>query len=125
MGAGITTVKLPVGLTYRKLILYIEDAAGGIPEDRITTDIEIIFNQADIPYSVNPKVLRALNIRSFGKVMPVGAYIFDFSDQGLTNYGGSRDYIDTERLTEFWVQFGTDTAGRVTAIYEVLSRLIA
>ena len=124
-GAGITTVKMPVGLTYRKLILYVEDAAGGVPEDRITSDIEILFNQADRPYTVNPKVLRALNTRSFGKVLPVGTYVFDFSDQGLTNYGGSRDYIDTERLTEFWVQFGTDTAGRVKVIYEVLSRLMA
>ena len=124
-GAGITTVKLPVGLTYRKLLFYIEDAAGGISEDRITTDMEIIFNQADIPYKVNPKVLKALNTRSFGKVLPTGVYVFDFSDQGLTNYGGSRDYIDTERLTEFWVQFGTDTAGKVKVLYEVLSRLMA
>ena len=123
-GAGVTTLKLPVGLTYRKLILYIEDAAGGIPEDRITSDIEILFNQADRPYTVNPKVLRALNTRSFGKVLPAGVYIFDWSDQGLTNYGGSRDYIDTERLTEFWIEFGTDTAGRVKVIYEVLSRLL-
>ena len=123
-GGGITTLKLPVGLTYRKLILLIEDAAGGIPEDRITSDIDILFNQADRPYTVNPKVLRALNIRSFGKVLPVGVYVFDWSDQGLTNYGGSRDYIDTERLTEFWVEFGTDTAGRVKVIYEVLSRLL-
>ena len=125
VGAGVHVMKLPVGLTYRKLILYIEDAAGGIPEDRLTKNIEVIFNQADIPYSVDPKVLRALNIRSFGKVLPVGTYIFDWSDQGLTNYGGSRDYIDTERLTEFWVSFGTDRAGRITAVYEVLSRLVA
>ena len=125
VGAGVHVLKLPVGLTYRKLILYIEDEAGGIPEDRLTKNIEVIFNQADIPYAVDPKVLRALNIRAFGKVLPVGTYIFDWSDQGLTNYGGSRDYIDTERLTEFWVSFGTDRAGRITAVYEVLSRLVA
>ena len=123
-GAGITTVKLPVGLTYRKIIVYIEDTQGGIPEDRITSDFELIFNQADIPYKVNSKVLRALNTRSFGRTLPVGTYVFDFSDQGLTNYGGSRDYIDTERLTEFWLQFGTDAAGKVKVAYEVLSRLM-
>jgi len=123
LGAGLTTIKLPVGLTYRKLFFYIEDVTGGAGEDKITTDFEIIFNQADIPYKVNPKVLRAQNIRSFGKVLPVGMYAFDFSDQGITNYGGARDYINTERLTEFWLQFGTANPGKIYIVYEVLSRL--
>ena len=122
-GGGLTTVKLPVGLTYRKLLLFVEDGAGGISEDRIGGNVEILFNQADIPYAVNPKVLRRMNTMAFGFVPPVGLYVFDFSDQGLTNYGGARDYIDTERLTEFWVQLPMPAPGRIRAVYETLSRL--
>ena len=124
IGGGITTVKLPVGMTYRKLMVWIENAEGrGLKDTELQGDFEIVFNQADIPYRVNPAVLRVENTRNFGHVMPQGLFIFDWSDQGQTNYGGSRDYIDTERLTEFWLKFTTMTSGKVKLVYETLSKL--
>ena len=123
-GGGITTVKLPVGTTYRKLMVWIEDANGiGLKDTDLQGDFELVFNQADIPYRVNPSVLRIENIRNFGHVLPQGLFIFDWSAQGQTNYGGSRDYIDTERLTEFWLKFSTMTSGKVKLVYETLSKL--
>lgn len=125
-GAGQHVMKLPVGTTYRKLLLYIEDANGnGVADSALNGDIEIIFNQADIPYSIPPVVLAGINAAQFGTTFPDGLYVFDLSYQGLPNYGGARDYIDTERLTEFWVRFGAPSAGKVTAVYETLSRLRA
>lgn len=123
-GGGLQELHLPVGMTYRKLILFIEDASGnGIPDDAFTSNFELVMNQADSPYRVKPSILAGINHRQFGTPLPVGAYAFDFSYNGLANYGTARDYVDTERLTEFWFRFVATAPGNVTAIYEVLSRL--
>ena len=56
--------------------------------------------------------------------LPKGVYIFDFSSGGnITNYGGTRDYIDTEKLTEFWIRTTTTTTGSVKVVSECLARL--
>lgn len=123
-GAGEQTVKLPTGTTYRKLILFVENEAGGVQDSFITSDLELVFNQADIPYRVHPEVLAAINQTHYGKALPQGMYVFDFSAfQGLANYGGARDHIDTERLTEFWARFSVAGAATITAVYETLSHL--
>jgi hypothetical protein len=122
-GAGPFTLKLPVGLTYRKLLIYIEDSNGGVADTAFTGDFQLVLNGADYPYQINPKLLAALNQIQYGQALPQGLYVFDFTYQGLANYGGARDYIDTERLTEFWFKFNATGAGNVTAVYELLSRL--
>lgn len=122
-GAGMHTVKLPVGLTYRKLLVYLEDSSGGEADTDLTGDFEILFNQADTPYRISPKILAAINEEQFGTALPQGLYAFDLSYAGMSGYAGSRDYIDTERLTEFWFRFTAAAAGTVTCIYETLSRL--
>lgn len=122
-GAGQFTLKLPVGLTYRKLLVFIEDANGGVADTSISGNFELIFNNAEYPYQISPKALSALNQVMYNQVLPNGLWVFDFTYQGLANYGGARDYIDTERLTEFWFKFNAPAAGNVTAVYELLSRL--
>ena len=125
-GGGSNLVKLPVGQIYRKLVIKLEDEDGNPikPED-ITSNIELLFNTADIPYSVNPYVLRMRSVSETGGRLPEGYYVFDFSYQGTPNYGGSRDYIDCERLTTFELRFTTVKSGRITVISEKISRLIA
>ena len=92
--SGQMTVRLPVGTTYRKIFL---DMGGiGIPGT-----IDVIFNQADTPYSITPRYLRAINEEMYGDELPADVYALDFSYQGIANLGGLRDYIDTERLTVF------------------------
>lgn len=122
-GSGPVTVKMPTGQTYRKLIIFIEDNNGGVDDTSITGDIEIAFNQADTPYRISPALLAAINQEQYGITLPKGMYIFDFSYQGWANYGGARDYIDTEKLTEFWIQFNAAAAGNVTVVSETLARL--
>lgn len=122
-GSGVQTLALPVGNTYRKLAVYIEDSSGGESDADISGNFELVMNQADIPYNIKPSVLAAINQEQFDTILPQGLYVFDFSYQGLSGYGGSRDFIDTERLTEFWFRFNASAAGRITAIYETLSRL--
>lgn len=123
-GAGLKTIALPTGTTYRRIGFLVEDNSGkGVSDSAITGNIELVFNQADIPYRVNSKQLAKMNHEWFGTVLPDGVWAFDFSYQGISGYGGARDYIDTERLTEFWLRFNASSAGSVTVVYETLSRL--
>jgi hypothetical protein len=124
-GAGQIDVKLPTGLTYRKLIAHITDANGaGVADSTLTGNIELIFNQADIPYSIRPLLLSAINQEHYGVTLPNGVFVFDFASfQGLANYAGSRDLIDTEKITEFWFRFQAAAAGNVRIVSEMLSKL--
>jgi hypothetical protein len=123
-GNGQNIVKLNVGTVYRKMVLYFEDQDGvPLTDADFSGNLELIFNQADIPYSIKPTILSSKNHSQLGFPLPDGCFILDFSNQGLPNFGGSRDYIDTERLTEFWVRFNTQKAGKLTVISETLSRL--
>lgn len=124
-GNGVSTIKLNTGTIYRKLFFYLEDANGNpLVDADIAGNIQLVFNQADMPYNVPAKFLSHLNHRQYGMPLPAGWYVLDFTIQGLPNYGGSRDYIDTERLTEFWLQVNTSKAGKVRIVSENLSRLV-
>jgi hypothetical protein len=121
-GPGDVVVKLPVGYTYRKIIAYITNSSGGVADSDLG-EFQLKFNQADIPYRVKPGMLQAINQLYYGKALENGVYVFDFSYQGLPNYGGARDYVDTERLTEFWLQTTAAAAGNIMLVTETLARL--
>ncbi|MFD9950929.1 hypothetical protein [Nonomuraea sp. NPDC059022] len=123
-GNGQNIVKLQTGTIYRKLMFYFTDESGNpLKDSDFAGNLELVFNQADIPYSIKPSALAARNHSDLGYVLPDGVYVCDFSNQGLPNLGGSRDSIDTERLTEFWIRFNTQKGGRVKIVAEKLSRL--
>lgn len=120
--SGQNIVKLSTGTIYRKLILYFTDENGKpMTDDDLQGNIELVFNQADTNYSVSAEMLRAVNAVKLGTAIPTGVYIFDFSD---CSYGSSRDFIDTEKLTEFWLRFNAGKRGKVRVISECLSRLV-
>lgn len=122
--AGQNIVKLSTGTIYRKIIFQIFDNEGNPVEDEdILSTIDLVFNQADVNYAVSAAMLRYDNFKQLGFPLPKGMFFFDFSYQGITNMGGSRDYIDTERLTEFWLRFNTKTSGTVEIVTECLARL--
>ncbi|CKE76060.1 Uncharacterised protein [Streptococcus pneumoniae] len=123
-GNGQNIVKLNTGTIYRKMLLYFEDKDGKPLEDAdFQGNLELVFNQADIPYSIKPEILSHINHSQLGYPLPKGLYALDFTNQGIPNLGGSRDFIDSERLTEFWVRFSTLKEGKVTVVSENLSRL--
>lgn len=123
--AGQQIVKLSTGTIYRKLILFITDEEGNpATADYVTSNLELVFNQADCNYSINPDMLRAKNAFDLGHDIPAGVFVFDFTNQGIPNFGGTRDYIDTEKLTEFWLRFNTSGKGKVKIISECLARLV-
>jgi hypothetical protein len=116
-------IKLPVGLTYRKILLNFETAAGVALTDDQIGNLSLIFNQADTPYVIPASMLRKINTLRYKGALPAGVLALDFSYQGLANLGGARDYIDTERLTEFWISFVPGTTGNVQVVSETLARL--
>jgi len=119
--AGENLIKLPTGLIYRKIALQLyNDTPVRLADSNITSNIELIVNQADFPVRITPYTLADENTKLLEAPLPGGTYLFDFSNAGKT---GSRDYIDTERVTEFWIKFSSDTAGSVRVVYETLSRL--
>lgn len=123
-GAKTVTVKLPTGMTYRKLAWYIKDTNGvGVADSAISGNFELVLNQSDTPYVIKPSVLAAINHEQFRNTLPQGVFALDLSYQGLANYGGLRDYIDTEQLTEYWLRFQAPAAGEITVVYEQLSKL--
>lgn len=123
--AGQQIVKLATGTIYRKLIFRLTDENGStLSVDDITSNIELVFNQADINYSISADMLRYLNEKQLGCALPEGMYVFDFSNSGgLPNLGGTRDFIDSANLTEFWLRFTTTKKGKCEIVTETLARL--
>lgn len=123
--AGQQIIKLATGTIYRKLIFRLTDGSGNpmTPAD-ITSNIELVFNQADINYSIDPEMLQILNKKNLGTSLPDGMFVFDFSNSGgLPNLGGTRDFIDSANLTEFWLRFTTTKTGKCEIVTETLARL--
>lgn len=121
--AGEVTFDLHTGLIYRKIIALFETAAGeGMTLEQVG-NLHLVLNQADIPYMVTPFVQRVRNHRAYSHPLMTGVFIFDFTGESQPNYGGRRDYIDTEQLTEFWLRTNTTVPGRLTVITQTLARL--
>lgn len=123
--AGQQIIKLATGTIYRKLIFRLTDADGKpMTVEDITSNIEIVFNQADVNYSVDAEMLRLLNEKQLGVELPDGVFVFDFSNSGgLPNLGGTRDFIDSANLNELWLRFTTTKIGKCEIVTETLARL--
>lgn len=124
-GNGQNIINLTTGTIYRKLGFIFEDLEGNpFGNEDFTSNIDLVFNQADTNYSVPAEMLRNINVLQFGKEQPKGVYVFDFSYNGQSNYGGTRDYIDTAMLTMFQLRFNSQKSGRVRIITEQIARLV-
>lgn len=125
LGSGQNIIKLTTGTIYRKLIIRVTDEKGAPFEDSdFLSNIDLVFNQADVNYSVRAENLRHRNELEFAGGLPKGCYAFDFSSSGfMPNYGGTRDFIDTTLLTEFWLRFNSSKRGKVSVVTEQIARL--
>jgi hypothetical protein len=128
-GAGEMIIKLPVGMTYRKMLLYIATDTKFTPADIANLgNFQLVFNQADSPYSISAEHIAYENRKMYAGQLPAGTFAFDFASQGLANLGTGRDYVDTERLTEFWVKINfkqiTGATNYVYVVSEKLAKLL-
>lgn len=122
---GDTTIKLPIGLTYRKILAFMKQDANYTPIalSRIN-DFSILINQADYPYVVPAVFLAAQNTKQHGVNLTDGLYSFDFSNNGIANYGSGRDYMDSENLSEFWLRVNmASLSGSVNEIITITEQI--
>lgn len=129
VSAGEMTIDLQTALTYRKLFVYVAKDTNLTPmEHEKIQKFSLVFNQADIPYNVSADYVALKNRRDYQGSVPLGCYVFDFSSQGIANYGGAKNYIDTERMTSLQLKAAfQDIVGNSNYIYivgEKLARLI-
>ena len=60
-------IKLPVGTIYRKLIMkFVDNNGAALNDGNFTGMIDFVFNQADTPYSIDPRTFSALNHLDLG-----------------------------------------------------------
>ncbi len=109
ISAGNFIKQLPVGLSYRKILLYLEDNTGNPVDPNNINQILLQLNTAGTPYQIPPDYLLFKQAELY-EGLPTGMLVFDFATQGIANLGGGRDYIDTERVTEFWLTLNMNTA---------------
>jgi len=129
VSAGEMSISLQTALTYRKIFVYIATDAHGTPMSDANIDkLQLLFNQADTPYSVSHDYVTYKNKKDYQGTLPLGCYCFDFSNQGLPNLGGARDYIDCERMTQFDLKVSfkniTGNSNYITVVGEKLARLV-
>lgn len=119
-------IRMICGTTYRKVVLQFFDADGNPADLEDSAIISIVLNQADTPYAITAGMLKMWNYRAYNTALPAGCYVFDFSTADIAEHGGSRDLMDTERLTEFWIKVNTaaDTV-RCIVTTECLTRVTA
>lgn len=126
VGAGDMIVKLPVGLTYRRVLIYIAQDANFTPINHANLgNFQLVFNQADTPYNVSADHIAYENRKAYAGQLPAGCYALDFSSQGIAGLGGGRDYIDTERLTEFWLRINFANINGASNYVYVISEKMA
>lgn len=117
--------KLPTGATYRRVMWYYTDTSTGAPiaDSTFNSNFEVVLNQSDIPVRIPAAMLQRKTQEMLGGPLPAGVFAWDLTYQGLVNYGGSRDYVDTERLTEFWLVTQNPSSVNLKVVYETLARM--
>jgi hypothetical protein len=121
---GEHIIPLDTGLTYRKIILYwASDTDYTAKVHANVQNFVFAMNTADQPIVLSADQVAWKNKRDYAGLLPLGCYVFDFSQQGVPNLGGSRDYIDTERLTQFELKVNTDALVGTDKLYIYAEKL--
>jgi hypothetical protein len=125
---GEFTFDLPTALTYRKLFVYVATDDKWSPMAHANLgNMSLVLNGADIPYTLPAEFIAYKNKQDYQGSLPLGCYAFDFSTQGIANYGGSKNYIDTERITSFQLKVNfknlSGSTNKIFIVAEKLARL--
>lgn len=113
---------LPKGTTYRKLIIDCHSSGTALTDAEISK-FKISLNQADALIEMTGKQLQSYNQKQLGYALPAGVWVFDFSYQGFSNYGGQRDLLDTDSLNEFWAVLTFGATCTYNYYYETIARM--
>ncbi len=102
-GVGELSYTVPRGNIYQRMIhrVLINDAPAGFDD---VESLKLIYNQSETPYHVFGQDQLMLQRYRYGRDLPKGVYVWDWSYQGLAGLGGARDFINSKSITDFLSQ---------------------
>jgi hypothetical protein len=95
---GDQVVNLLRANTYMKLIHVVE--LNGALDTVDVGRLQFRYNNSETPYDLSLRHQLQLQRRRYGTDLPVGSFVWDFFNQGLTNFGGGRDFVDGSSVAE-------------------------
>ena len=95
---GDNVVNLLRANTYMKIIHYL--ALNGALDTADITRGQFRYNNSEVPYDLTIRHQLQQQRRRYGTDLPVGTWVWDFFNQGLTNFGGGRDFVDGSSVAE-------------------------
>jgi hypothetical protein len=121
---GENEMEILTGGTIRRIWLDFYDSTDGYTDAEMT-NLAIYENKNTRPWNLKSRDLMIKNQIEYGAALPQGVYCLDFATQGVPNYGGSRDWIDTDKLSRLTINPTITQTGSCRVTVERLRRLVS
>lgn len=120
---GENEMVITTGGTIRRVWLDFYDSTDGFTDAEMTR-IKIRENKSTIPTDISSRALMIKNQISYGQALPQGVYCLDFASQGIPNYGGHRDWIDTDDISRLTINPTVTQTGHCRVTVERIKKLV-
>jgi len=99
---GENEMVIQTGGIIRRIFLDFYDSTDGHTDAEMTR-LKIKINKSSTKWDITSKALMIKNQLLYGQALPQGCYCIDFASQGLPNYGGQRDWLDTDTIARLTI----------------------
>jgi hypothetical protein len=120
---GENEMVIQTGGVIRRIFLDFYDATDAHTDAEMTR-LKIKLNKSTTKWDITSRALMIKNQMLYGQVLPQGTYCIDFASQGLPNYGGQRDWLDTDTLSRLSINPTITSACSCRVTVERLRTLI-
>jgi hypothetical protein len=112
--AGAVTKTLQRGNTYMRLMHSL--TLGNKLETTAVDKLRILYNGAEVPYTINKLSQLLVQRNRYGMDLPKGTFLHDwYYSNGIVGLGNSRDFINSANVTEFQSEVNINSGATVTA----------
>lgn len=112
--AGAFNKSLLRGNTYMRLMHYA--TIGGALNSAYIEKLRILYNQSEVPYTINQISQLGIQRARYGRDLPKGTFVHDwYMSNGQVGLGNSRDFINSANVTEFQTEVNIKSGTSVTA----------
>lgn len=73
---------------------------GAFAADADIVKLKIKYNESEVPYELRADQFRWFQYVRYGRALPLGVYVFDWSMQQIPDLGSARDFINSARVSE-------------------------
>lgn len=113
-GTGAFVKQLQRGNIYQRIIHAIQ--LGNLLDTIDVDKFRILYNQSEVPYTVDKLSQLFLQRSRYGMDLPKGCFVHDFTySTGEVGLGNARDYINSANVTELQSEVTINSAATVTA----------